>query len=145
MLVGQYIQKISDKGRTALPAKFRREIGKDAIVAKWYEGCLIVVDLKSWDELLLKLTGKSEIITAPVRDTDRFILGSAFEVSFDQQGRFVVPRALRDYARLVDEVVFVGLGNRIEVWNKKGWEKREKQVQEKASDLVEKLAREGGD
>jgi MraZ protein len=149
MLVGQYIQKISTKGRTALPAKFRQVLGKDVIVAKWYEGCLVIVDGKSWQALLLKLTGKSEIITAPVRDTDRFILGSAFEVNLDNQGRFVIPKLLREYAGLAEEAVFVGLGDRVEIWDKKGWEERERYVQKHASEMVEKLAkdrtRKGGD
>jgi MraZ protein len=149
MLVGQYIQKISTKGRTAVPAKFRQALGQNVIVAKWYEGCLVIVDSKSWQALLLKLTGKSEVITAPVRDTDRFILGSAFEINLDNQGRFVIPKLLREYAGLTEQAVFVGLGDRVEVWDKKGWGEREKYVQKYAGEMVEKLAkdrtRKGGD
>ncbi len=140
MFIGQYIQKLNEKGRTALPVKYRREIGENAIVARWYEGCLVIVGLGNWQSLIERLTGRSEIITAPVRDTDRFILGSAFDVRFDRQGRFVIPKLLRVYAGLKDEVVFVGLGNRVEVWDKDAWDKREKVVQETATELVEKLS-----
>ncbi len=140
MLVGQYATKLTEKGRAAMPVHFRRQIGDAAIIAKWYEGCLVVVSQESWQELLQKLTGKSEIITAPVRDTDRFILGSAFEFTLDEQGRFVIPKLLRDYARLDEDIIFVGLGNRIEMWNKTEWEEREKYVQEHAGEMIEKLA-----
>lgn len=142
MLIGQYIASLTEKGRTALPKRFREVIGDSVIVAKWYEGCLVVVDAPSWVELLQKLTGKSEIITAPVRDTDRFILGSAFEVELDAQGRFVIPKVLRDYAGLKSEIIFLGLGSRVEIWDKGAWEEREKYVQENAPEMIEKLAKE---
>ncbi len=141
MLIGQYYTKLTEKGRCALPKKFRGQLGDKAIIAKWYEGCLIVVGKASWVALLTKLTGKSEIITGPVRDTDRFILGSAFEYETDSQGRFVIPKVLRDYAALGEEIVFVGLGNRVEIWSKESWVEREAYIQKHASELVEKLAK----
>lgn len=143
MLLGHYITRLTTKGRTSIPAKFRKEIGNRAIVARWYEGCLVVVGIEEWKALLDKLTGKADIITQPVRDTDRFILGSAFEIRLDNQGRFVLPRVLREYASLSDEVVFVGLGDRVEVWSKKSWEDREKYIQEHAGKMIEDLARTG--
>lgn len=141
MLIGHYFVKVTEKGRTALPKKFREEIGETGIVAKWYESCLVVVGLAKWQNLLAKLTAKSEFVTEPVRDTDRFILGSAFEVEMDSQGRFVVPKVLRDFARLFDEVVFLGLGDRIEIWNKKNWIERESYIQKNAGNMIEKIAK----
>lgn len=142
MLIGHSYVKLTEKNRAALPKRFREELGEKAIVAKWYEECLVVVSEASWKGLLSKLTGKSEILTSPVRDTDRFILGSAFEISLDSQGRFVIPKILKEYAKLKDEVVFVGLGNRLEIWDVEAWRKREKFVQEHSAELVEKLAEE---
>ncbi len=140
MLIGHYYVKITDKNRTAVPKRFREEFGKNAVCDKWDEGCLVIVSECAWQELLGRLTGKSEIITKSVRDTDRFILGSAFEVEFDSQGRFVIPKSLKEYAGLKKEVVFVGLNDRVEVWDAGAWQKREKYVQERSADLVEKLA-----
>ncbi len=140
MLLGLYEAKLTDKGRLALPKKFRKQLGENVIIARWYETCLVVVGKKEWEELLSKLTGKAEFITRPVRDTDRFILGSAFEVDLDKQGRFVVPRLLKDYAGLRSEVVFLGLGNRVEIWSKKNWSVRENAIQKQAESLVEKIA-----
>jgi MraZ protein len=142
MVIGQYLVKLTEKNRTALPKKFRDELGNEVIIARWYEGCLVVVSNKGWRALLDKLTGKSELITEPVRDTDRFILGSAFEVELDSQGRFVIPKILKDYANLTEEVVFVGLGDRIEVWNKNDWKEREIYVQENAAKMVEEVSKE---
>jgi len=141
MLLGQYEANLTEKGRLAVPKKFREKLGVSIIAARWYEGCLVLVGTDKWKELLSRLTSKSDIITAPVRDTDRFILGSAFEIDLDKQGRFVVPKLLKDYAGLKSESVFVGLGDRIEIWDKVRWAEKEVLISKKAEQLVEELAR----
>lgn len=140
MLLGHYYVSLTEKNRTAIPKKFREELGNTGIIARWYEGCLVVVSEKNWTSFFNRLTGKSETFTEPVRDTDRFIFGSAFNISLDEQGRFVIPKVLVDYAGLKDQIVFVGLLDRIEIWDKNAWEEREKTVGEKANLLIEKLA-----
>lgn len=140
MLIGQYTTRLSDKSRTALPARFRRELKNKVIIAKWYEGCLVIVAQDKWAALLARLTSKLEFVTKSVRDTDRFILGSAFDIELDNQGRFIIPKNLRDYANLGDELVMLGLGDRVEVWDKLQWKKREAYISRHASSLVEELA-----
>lgn len=142
MLIGQYVNKITKKGRTALPSTYRKKIGQEAIVAKWYEGCIVIISKKNWQSHIQRLTGKENFLTLPIRDTDRFILGSAFEIKFDSQGRFVVPKTLRDYAGFRDELIYLGLGERIEIWDKNKWEEREKDIQQKASNMLEQIAKE---
>jgi MraZ protein len=139
MLIGQYTNKLTEKGRTALPAKFRRIIGSKAIIAKWYEGCLVLISAKDWSSHLERLKGKDNMLSQPVRNTDRFILGSAFEMEPDTQGRILIPKALREYAELADEVVFLGLGKRVEIWDKTAWQKKEKQIQKDAAEYIEQL------
>ena len=139
MLIGKYQTKLGINGRCALPAIFRGIIGENGIIAKWYEGCLVITGIDGWNALLDKLTGKSEIYSTPVRETDRFILGSAFEVNLDSQGRFVIPKVLRAYAKLSTEVIFIGLGNRVELWDLRLWQIKEQEVQKNASDMIEKL------
>jgi len=141
-LIGHYYSILTDKSRTAFPKKFRDRIGNRGICAKWYESCLVVVAENAWEALVERLTGSLQVFTGPVRDTDRFILGSAFEIDFDSQGRFVIPKILREYAKLGQDIVFVGLGDRVEIWNKEDWMRKEKEVQEKASQMVEELAKE---
>lgn len=141
MFLGTFTGRLSPKRRVAMPSPFRKILGENFIVAKWYERCLVIIGSDNWRAFLERLTGKAEIITQPVRDTDRFILGSAFEVSADAQGRFIIPEVLKDYAGITREIVFVGLGERIEVWNKSEWLKKENEVQEKASAMIEKLAK----
>lgn len=141
MLLGQYTASLGDKNRLSVPKKFRDELGGRLIIAKWYEKCLVIISEKNWEQLLNRLTGNSQIITSPVRDTDRFILGSATEVEPDSLGRVVLPAYLRQYANLSSEVVFLGLGDRVEVWNHSDWTKREEYIANNADQLVETLAK----
>lgn len=110
------------------------------IVAKWYEGCLVLIGEANWEALLNRLTGQSKVITAPVRDTDRFVLGSAYELDTDDQGRVILPSSLTNYAKLSKKVVFVGLGDRAEIWDKDEWAKRELYIARHAGEFIEKLA-----
>ena len=139
MLIGQYFSKITLKNRVSIPKKFRDEVGNEVIVAKWYEGCLVIVPKERWEDILEKLTGRIEVLTKAVRDTDRFILGSAYEVELDSQGRFVIPKNLKEYAKLLEDVIFLGLGNRLEIWDSKVWSEKEEGVQREAARDLESL------
>ncbi|MBI2007505.1 MAG: division/cell wall cluster transcriptional repressor MraZ [Candidatus Blackburnbacteria bacterium] len=141
MLVGQYIQKLSKKGRVALPSRFRKEVGERIILSRWYEGSLAIFGPEAWHKVVERVT-KDSVLGVPLRVSERFLLGGAFEITLDEQGRFVVPLPLRNYAGMEDEVIFLGLGNRIEVWAKERWEEHEKEVIEKAEEMIEKVTKE---
>ncbi|MBU0569871.1 division/cell wall cluster transcriptional repressor MraZ [Patescibacteria group bacterium] len=141
MLIGQYLSKLTDKDRVAIPKKIRQELGEGLVIARWYENCLVLVSIDSWQKLLTRLTGKSKLITSPVRDIDRFILGLAFEIKLDAQGRFIMPKILLNYANIKEDVVFVGLGDRVEVWSIEEWQKLEASVEKKAAEAIEKIAK----
>ncbi len=140
MVIGNFETKLTENRRIAIPKKFRQEVGDKIVVARWYENCLVLIGGDRWGELINRLTGKSEILTAPVRDTDRFILGSAFELETDAQGRVLLPENLVEYAGLTHEVLFIGLGDRVEIWDKAAWLKRESYVAANAAKMVEKIA-----
>ncbi|OGM58327.1 hypothetical protein A3A75_04840 [Candidatus Woesebacteria bacterium RIFCSPLOWO2_01_FULL_39_10] len=141
MLIGQYTSKLTDKKRIAVPKKFREELGTEIIIARWYENCLILVTKPNWQKLIGRLIGETKIIISPVRDIDRFILGSAFEIVLDRQGRFVLPDILVSYAEITDEVTFLGLGDRVELWSQGKWQELEKVAEKKASIAIESLAK----
>lgn len=138
MLIGQYHTKVSNKGRTAVPARFRKELGDNIIVTRWYEGPVAIFSQDAWERILNLAVGNS-LLTRPTRDTERFLLGSAFEEELDDQGRFVIPQALREYAQVSEDIIFVGLKDRVEIWNKSRWEEKELEVAQKAEELLEEV------
>jgi len=140
MLLGSYLQRVGPKYRVALPAKFRQVLGKKIILTRGYEGCLLVVSSSSWRELLSSVA-KGPFVSRTVRDTTRFLLGNAFEIELDEQGRFVIPEVLRVYAEVRKEVVFLGLDRWVEIWDIKRWAERQAYLGKRGSDLAERLSR----
>jgi len=141
MLIGQYTSKLTDKERVSIPKKIREELGDDLILAKWYENCLVLVSREKWKELLSRVFGETKLVISPVRDIDRFLMSSAYELKLDNQGRFIIPEILKKHAEIETEIIFVGLGDRVEVWSEVGWRKIEESAQEKASKAIEIIAR----
>lgn len=140
MIIGQYSSKLTEKERISVPKKFREELGEDLVIAKWYEKCLVLVSKEKWEELMGRVVGDPGLIISPVRDIDRFVLGSAYEVGLDSQGRFVLPEILKRYAEVEEEVTFVGLGDRVEIWNSKTWFELQRDAEEKAYKAIERIA-----
>ncbi len=134
MLLGQYQSKINEKNRVALPAKFKKDLGKKLIVTVGYEQSIMVVAQKDWQAVIEKMTSQKSPLE-PGRDTDRFFFGSAFEVELDNQGRFVIPRYLRQHASLTSEIVFVGMGSRAEIWSQSNWDKYNQNINKRVQGL----------
>jgi len=141
MFVGTYLVSVTSGKRTAIPSVFRQKLGKSVILAKWYENCLVLVGDDSWSALLERLTGGEKMIIEPIRDTEHFIFASAYEVEIDDQGRMVLPDRLVSYASLGEQVYFIGTNDRVEIWNKELWEKKESEVGREAASYIERLAR----
>ena len=139
MLIGHYETNLSPKGRVALPAKFKKLIGTKLIVTAGYEKALMLIAPKDWQAVVGQVTNR-QLTVGPARATDRFLLGSAFEVVLDTQGRFIIPKYLRKYAELTDEVVFIGVGNRLELWSETKWQAYEQYLEKNISKLGEQLA-----
>lgn len=138
MLIGRYSVNVGAKGRVAVPVKFREALGKSAIISQGYEKSLLLVSRSKWEELTGFL-GDKPLTIGPVRDTERFLYGSAFEVEFDAQGRIVVPQELREFADLNNEAVFLGVGNRVEVWSRQNWAKYDQALKKNIEEIASKL------
>lgn len=141
MLIGSYLGILGDKRRVAIPKKFLADLGNGFILAKWYEDCLVIVGLEVWDRLLSRLTRGSKVVSLGVRDIERFILGSAFEVTPDSQGRILIPEILVDYAGFKKDLIFFGLGDRLEIWAKEVWDEKAKVIAQSTKEYIEELAK----
>lgn len=142
MLIGSYLSVLGEKRRTAIPKKFLIELGDELVLAKWYEDCLVLANKNFWNHLLDRLTGGLKVASLGVRDIERFILGSAFDIEVDEQGRIVIPEVLAKFANLGGELIFIGLGDRVEVWNRETWETKEKEIAKTTKEYIELLANE---
>lgn len=139
MLIGEFRAKLGEKNRTALPRNIKEELGKELIITRGYEGCLIIVDQKKWQKLI-KMIEIKPLTNLDVRNTKRFLVGGASEVKMDSQSRFVIPESLIKYAHLENEIVFVAIQDWIELWNAEDWQTKIDQISKESADIAERLS-----
>ncbi|MEK9209205.1 MAG: division/cell wall cluster transcriptional repressor MraZ [Patescibacteria group bacterium] len=138
MLIGEYKHTIDAKKRISLPAKFRRELGKKAVVTRGLDKCLFVYSVDEWKKVAETLSGLSTG-QADSRNFSRLLLAGAVDVEIDSLGRILIPDYLKNYAELKDKAIVAGVYKRIEIWDEKRWEEFKAGVEEKADLLAEKL------
>jgi len=138
MFIGEYAHTIDEKRRVAMPAKFRRELGKKAVITRGLDNCLFVFPEKEWDKLAQKL-GSLPLGQSDARGFIRLMLAGAMYVTFDRLGRILVPDYLKSYASLKKRVVVTGLFNRLEIWDEALWQKYKSGAEKDIGDMAERL------
>ncbi|MEK7552495.1 MAG: division/cell wall cluster transcriptional repressor MraZ [Patescibacteria group bacterium] len=138
MLIGEYRHTIDDKKRVAVPANFRRLLGRKVVLTRGLDTCLFVYPVKSWQGIMEKLSRLS-MGQAGTRSFNRFLLAGAVESEVDTIGRILIPDFLKDFARLKTKVVIAGVNDRLEIWDEELWQEQTKQLESQAGVLAEKL------
>ena len=120
MLIGEFEHSLDAKGRLIMPAKLREAIGENFVVTKGLDGCLFAFSTAEWTNFEEKLKSLP-LSNRNSREFTRFFLSGASECEIDKQGRFLIPNNLRESADLTKDVIIIGVGTRIELWDKKKW------------------------
>ena len=127
MFIGEFAHSIDEKNRVAVPFRFRRGLGKGAIITKSIELSLTIYPKEEWLKVAEKLTNLP-MFDPKAKTLSRFIFSSAVEVDFDNQGRVLIPQYLRDYAKLEKNTVIIGVFNKIEIWDSQKWIEQQKKT-----------------
>ena len=144
MIIGSYFHSIDDKNRLSLPAKFRKEMGGKVVVTPGLDPCLFVFTAKEWEKISGRLSGgEASMLKADNRSLNRYLLGMAVEIEVDAAGRMLIPEHLRERAKLQSKVVFVGVRDRVEIWEEEAWQRYAREVEGKADELAESYGRAG--
>ncbi|MBI2099942.1 MAG: division/cell wall cluster transcriptional repressor MraZ [Candidatus Vogelbacteria bacterium] len=142
MLIGEYKHSLDPKKRIAIPAKWRKELGKQVVITYGLDKCLSVYPLKQWAKVMDKV-GQMNAGQADTRSFNRFLLGGAVESGVDSIGRVLIPDFLKEYAGLGSHVVLAGIHNRLEIWDEERWGEYKGRVAKRAEALAEKLGEAG--
>ena len=122
MLIGTYRHSVDAKKRMRMPSKFKSELGANFVITKGNSGNLFVFSNEQFSALYEKM------VSLPLFDEEaqkpiRKFLSSAFEAEEDNQGRVLLPKELVKHAGIEKNMVFVGVGNRVEIWAEEAWDK----------------------
>lgn len=117
---GEYDCKLDAKGRLALPAKVKAALpdvaNQELVLRRGFESCLILYPMIEYKKIINRVRSLSEFNEEYRRFQRSFFRGNV-EVELDSAGRINIQKRMLEYADLTKEVVLVGLGNRVEIWN----------------------------
>lgn len=123
MFLGEFQHTIDTKGRLAIPARYRADLQRGAVLVRGIEPCLYVYTMETWEEKALELKN-AKLDAKTRRQMERRFFGTAFEAELDAQGRIVVPVGFRRYADLSGETTIVGAYQRFEIWSRARWDEQ---------------------
>ncbi|MFI3128899.1 MAG: cell division/cell wall cluster transcriptional repressor MraZ [Bacillota bacterium] len=114
MFSGNQEQKLDDRGRLRLPAKFRGELGKSFAITKGHDNMLIIYSQEEFQQICEKMSKYDQYDLELQRAVSDYISGFE-QLEEDAQGRFVIPPKMRAYAGIDKNVYIKGVLKRIEI------------------------------
>ncbi len=121
MFMGEYRHSLDEKSRVIVPAKYHEQLGTSFILTKGLDGCLFIYPQTEWTSFEEKLKALP-LTNTNARKFVRFFLAGAVECATDKQRRIIIPSHLKVYSDIEKDIVFIGMGNRIEVWSSQKWD-----------------------
>lgn len=138
LFAGKFNHTLDPKGRVIVPAKFKKNLGDSFVLSVGFDGCLYIFPNDRWEtfvEGLDDLPGTDK----KIRTIKRAFMANSIECEIDKQGRILIPADLRKQAALNKEAVFVGVGHKIELWDKERFDEANDftSLDDMAEDLTE--------
>jgi len=127
MFRGVATVSLDSKSRLVVPARYRDALlvngGGRVVVTADPSQCLLIYPLPEWGPIEQKLNTLSDFDTR-TRSLKQLMVGYAHDIDMDGAGRVLLPPMLRKFADLDKNVVLVGQGSKLELWNEARWEAR---------------------
>lgn len=134
MLEGCLTLTVDAKGRIAIPAAFRPEIGKEIVLTAHHASfCLLLFPVKVWENTLVKI----QALPSEADATKRHLIGNANRVELDEQNRVLIPQRLRKFARFEKSAIIRGQINHCEIWDESTLDDEEIQSMQVAKRQIE--------
>lgn len=138
MFIGEYHHNIDEKGRIAIPSKYRELLGTNFIITRGIEHCIYVYPESTFKSIVTKLESLP-FTKKDARAFTRFFMSGAASIELDKQGRMNIPTPLKSYANLTKSCVIIGTGDRLEIWDEKSFNEFISSCNDEMSDIAESL------
>ena len=125
LFLSTFEKKIDKKGRVSVPASFRAVLASEAFngmvaYASFINPCIEACSMSRMEQMSERI----ETLDPFSEEKDAFaaaILGGAAQLSFDGEGRVMLPELLLEESKIASEIVFVGKGQTFEMWEPKSY------------------------
>lgn len=126
MFQGRFIHNIDNKGRVSIPASFREILAErydsKLVLTNDFDKCIVAYPPDEWEMIVEKSKALSSM-KKEVKIFQRYYISAAIKGELDRQGRILIPTTLREHAGLSKEICIIGIGNKIEIWDRREWDK----------------------
>ena len=137
----EYESKLDAKGRLVLPSRIKAQLpeggGHELVIRRGFEQCLILYPMVEFKKVFSKISGLSEF-NEEYRKLQRNFFSGTVTVELDNNGRFLIPKNMLTYSNIDKEVILVGMGNKVEIWNPSIYEKHQINDPSELSRLAQK-------
>ena len=138
MFFGSFAHTLDEKGRLMIPRKMRDELGYKVYIMQGLDGCLSVYNESAYQKLVEQFSRLS-FNQHKNRDYLRLQFASTHEMDVDKLGRVQIPTALLSKFNISREVLVLGIGDHIEIWDQKKYEEYEASIRDEFENIAEKI------
>ena len=144
MFAGEFRCKLDDKGRFFIPSSIRELLDKgkpdqtkSVTFVRGQTECLWLYALQDWEQKLAR--ARETLDDDQSRLFMHFIVSETMGSEIDRSGRICVPRRLRELSGIEEEIVVIGMYDRLEVWSLEEWNSYLARMEEKYETSLNKI------
>lgn len=144
-MLGTYTKNLDKKKRVIIPAKFREKLGNPFYITRGPDNVLELRDFKTFNAWQTRLLSNN-MLNQEARNFARILLGNTYECFFDDMGRVIFPSNLLSLVEITTEIIFIGVGNKVELWSPHHYKQFQKNHsgEKTLEDIAKKLLKNGG-
>ena len=144
MFAGEFRCKLDDKGRFFIPSSIRELLDKgkpdqtkSVMFVRGQTECLWLYALQDWEHKLAR--ARETLDDDQSRLFMHFIVSETMGSEIDRSGRICVPRRLRELSGIEEEIVVIGMYDRLELWSQEEWNSYLARMEEKYETSLNKI------
>ena len=120
---GTFDHTLDAKNRLTVPARYRATLAEGVVLAMPVDlkPCVGVWRPEDYERYTERALAELPPLSPRLSELERFFYGSSHDADLDAAGRIMVPGFLGEHAGLAKDVVVVGAGDRLELWDRERW------------------------
>ena len=136
---GNFEHTLDAKHRLTVPSKFRAQLAGPVFLVKGVDHCISVYPEQTYSAMTSAALADLNPFSPEARELRRFFHGNAADVELDSAGRVMLPPGHRSHAHIDRQVMIVGAGDSLELWDLATWRAYDTDLTARAPELTSSL------